>query len=66
MVDPEHTENSAELARRSAMGKFPLLVEGGAVVFEATAIIEYLEAVHPRSGEDDSIQSGGRGDGADN
>ena len=47
MVDPEHTENSAELTRRSAMGKFPLLVEGEAAVFEATAIIEYLEAVHP-------------------
>ena len=47
MVDPEHAENSAELARRSAMGKFPLLVEGEASVFEATAIIEYLEAVHP-------------------
>lgn len=27
MVDPEHTENSAELARRSALDKFPLLVE---------------------------------------
>lgn len=47
MVDPEHMENLAELTRRSAMGKFPLLVEGEAAVFEATAIIEYLEAVHP-------------------
>ena len=47
MVDPEHAENSAELARRSAMGKFPLLVDGNAAVFEATAIIEYLAAVHP-------------------
>ena len=47
MVDPEHPENGAELARRSAMGKFPLLVDGEASVFEATAIIEYLEAVHP-------------------
>ncbi len=47
MVDPEHTENSAELARRSPMSKFPLLVEGEAAVFEATAIVEYLEAVHP-------------------
>lgn len=47
VVDPEHPENSAELARRSAGGKFPLLIEGGASVFEATAIIEYLEAVHP-------------------
>ncbi len=46
MVDPEHPDNGAELARRSAMGKFPLLVEGEAAVFEATAIIEYLEVVH--------------------
>ena len=46
-VDPEHPENCAELTRRSAVGKFPLLVEGEASVFEATAIIEYLEAVHP-------------------
>jgi glutathione S-transferase len=47
MVDPEHPENDAELSRRSAVGKFPLLVDGDAAVFEATAIIEYLEAVHP-------------------
>lgn len=47
MIDPEHPDNSAELARRSAMGKFPLLVDGEASVFEATAIIEYLEALHP-------------------
>jgi glutathione S-transferase len=47
MVDPAHPDNGAELARRSAMGKFPLLVDGDSAVFEATAIIEYLEAVHP-------------------
>ena len=47
MVGPDHPENGAELARRSAVGKFPLLVDGDAAVFEATAIIEYLEAVHP-------------------
>lgn len=47
MVDPDHPENSAELARRSAVGKFPLIVEGDADVFEATAIVEYLNAVHP-------------------
>jgi glutathione S-transferase len=46
MVGPEHPENGAELSRRSAAGKFPLLVEADAEVFEATAIIEYLEAVH--------------------
>jgi glutathione S-transferase len=47
MVGPDHPENGAELARRSAVGKFPLLVDGDAAVFEATAIIEYVEAVHP-------------------
>lgn len=46
MVGPEHPENGAELSRRSPVGKFPLLVDGDAAVFEATAIIEYLEAVH--------------------
>ena len=47
MVDPGHPENGIELSRRSAVGKFPLLVDGDAAVFEATAIIEYLEAAHP-------------------
>jgi len=41
IVDPAHPENGAELGPRFAVGKFPLLVEGGAAVFEATAIIEY-------------------------
>jgi glutathione S-transferase len=47
MVDGEHPENGAELARRSAMGKFPLLVDGETSVFEATSIIEYLDAFYP-------------------
>lgn len=47
MVGPDHPENGAELARRSAVGKFPLIVDDDTAVFEATAIIEYLEAVHP-------------------
>ena len=47
MLGPDHPENGSELSRRSAAGKFPLLVDGDAAVFEATAIIEYLEAVHP-------------------
>lgn len=47
MVGPEHPENGAELSRRSPVGKFPLLVDGDMAVFESTAIIEYLEAVHP-------------------
>jgi len=47
MLDGEHPENGAELARRSPMGKFPLLVDGETAVFEATSIIEYLDAFHP-------------------
>lgn len=47
MIDPDHPENSSELSRLSAVGKFPMLVDGNAAVFEATAIIEYLKAVKP-------------------
>jgi len=47
MLDGEHPENGEELARRSAMGKFPLLVDGETAVFEATSLIEYLDAFHP-------------------
>lgn len=47
MIDPDHPENGAELARHSPVGKFPLLVENDAAVFESTAIIEYLAAFHP-------------------
>jgi glutathione S-transferase len=46
MIDPEHPENGAELARRWPLAKFPLLVDGARVVFEATAVIEYLAAFH--------------------
>lgn len=47
MLSPEHPENGQELARRWPLAKFPLLADGDAVVFEATAIIEYLAAFHP-------------------
>jgi glutathione S-transferase len=47
MIEPDHPENGAELARRSPMGKFPLLVDGDTAVFEATSVIEYLDAFHP-------------------
>jgi glutathione S-transferase len=46
-VDPSAPENGAELARRWPLAKFPLLVDGARQVFEATAIIEYLDAFHP-------------------
>lgn len=46
-VDPRQPGNFAELAERWALAKFPLLVDGDRQVFEATAIIEYLDAFHP-------------------
>ena len=49
ILGPEHPENGAELARRWPLAKFPLLVDGERVVFEATAIIEYLAVFHPGS-----------------
>lgn len=47
IIEGDHPENAAELARLSPMGKFPLLVDGETSVFEATCIIEYLAAFHP-------------------
>lgn len=47
MLDPDHPENAAELARRWPIAKFPLLVDRDTTVFEATAIIEHLAAFHP-------------------
>ncbi|WP_375287529.1 glutathione S-transferase family protein [Sphingomonas sp.] len=43
-VDPAYPNNDAELRRRWPLGKFPLLEDGERVVFETSAIIEYLEA----------------------
>ena len=50
IIGPDHPENGAELARRWPLAKFPLLVDGERVVFEATAIIEYLAVFHPGPG----------------
>jgi glutathione S-transferase len=38
---------SAEFARLSPVGKFPILTDGTRVVAEATIIIEYLDVHHP-------------------
>ena len=46
MLGPEHPDNAAELARRWPLAKFPLLVDGEVAIFEATTVIEYLEALH--------------------
>jgi glutathione S-transferase len=47
ILDPDHPENGAELARRWPIGKFPMLVDGGTAVVETSAIIEHLAAFHP-------------------
>jgi glutathione S-transferase len=47
ILDPDHPENTAELARHWPIARFPLLVDGTTTVFETSAIIEYLAAFHP-------------------
>lgn len=45
MLGPDHPENQAVVQERTPAGKFPLLLDGERVVFEATGIIEYLAAM---------------------
>jgi glutathione S-transferase len=47
MLSPEEPENGAEFARVWPIGKFPILVDDGRTILEATSIIEYLEAYYP-------------------
>lgn len=46
-LGPEHPENGQTLATLWPMRRFPLLVEGGRVVTEASIIIEYLQLNYP-------------------
>lgn len=46
-LSPETPGNQAEFARRWPIQRFPLLVDGGRQVMEATCIIEYLDVHHP-------------------
>ncbi|MGJ3649418.1 glutathione S-transferase family protein [Sphingomonas sp. GlSt437] len=46
-LGPDQPETSAEFHRRWPIAKFPLLVDGDRQVMEATAIVEYLDAIHP-------------------
>ena len=48
---PENQDNYAELKRIWPFGKFPLLVDAGEPVFEATCIIEHLQMHHRGSNE---------------
>jgi glutathione S-transferase len=45
----EDAEHGAALARLSPTGLFPVLVDGDTAIFEATAIIEYLDVIQPAS-----------------
>ncbi len=47
ILGPDQPENTAELARRWPVARFPLLVDGGTMVVETSAIIEHLSAFHP-------------------
>jgi len=46
-LGPETPQNFEALKKRWPLGKFPVLDDDGAVVFEATSIIEYLALHHP-------------------
>jgi glutathione S-transferase len=43
----EDPATAAEFATLSSIGKFPLLVDDGRIIFEATSIIEHLAVHHP-------------------
>ena len=47
MLGPDHPENQAVVQQRTPAGKFPVLLDGEKLVFEATGIIEYLAATRP-------------------
>jgi glutathione S-transferase len=47
ILDPEHPENGADLARLWPPAKFPLLLDDGRPLMESSAIIEYLQLSYP-------------------
>jgi glutathione S-transferase len=47
LLGPDDPATGAEFAARWPIGKFPLLVDDGTAVFEATIIIEHLGLHHP-------------------
>jgi glutathione S-transferase len=44
MLAPDNPENGAEFAARWPIKRFPILVDGNRTIFEASSIIEYLDA----------------------
>ena len=47
VLSPEDPATGAEFARRWPLKRFPILVDGERTILEATAVVEYLDAVHP-------------------
>ena len=47
MLSPDEPANGEEFARLWPIGKFPILVDDGRTIVEATSIIEYLEVAYP-------------------
>ncbi|MEO5775234.1 MAG: glutathione S-transferase family protein [Sphingomicrobium sp.] len=47
LLEQDHPENMEELARHWPFRQFPLLLDGGGPIAEATCIIEHLQARHP-------------------
>ena len=47
IVDGDHPENVAVVQTAGPQGKFPVLADGENLIFEASAIIEYLQNYHP-------------------
>ncbi len=47
MIDGEHPDHMATLERHWPFKQFPLLLDDGEAVVEATCIIDYLQAHHP-------------------
>jgi glutathione S-transferase len=63
VVDADHPENAEFVATAGPLGKFPVLKDGDNVLFESTAIIEYLSQRHRGDGllpEDPSAALGVR------
>ena len=47
MLSPDEAANGEEFAKLWPIKRFPILVEDGRTILEATSIIEYLQARHP-------------------
>lgn len=47
IVDADHLRNVAVVQAASPHGKFPVLADGDNLIFESTAIIEYLDTHYP-------------------